>query len=163
MAKHTLNSGGGELDFLLLGLMSPENMYTTVSKVNDSLGIDLELSENVPFNLKEGKLFYFSLFNCRSEEFGLEFFFIPNSSNFDPQGNSDNNENAGDLFSELNVEETAKLIKELPKTDYFLIVRGEDLHLFQYKIIERLKQKEEILQVQMIEQKELPSRMNLVF
>lgn len=161
MAKHTLNTGGGELDFLLIGLMSQDNLYSAVSAVNDAIGTDLALSDNIPYNLKEGKLFYFSLFYCASEEFGLEYYFIPNSSNLDSAG--EKNTSGGDLFSELKVEESTKLIKELPKTDYFLIVKGDDLHLHQFKIAEKLKGAPGILQVQIIEQKELPSRMNLVF
>ena len=56
-----------------------------------------------------------------------------------------------------------RLIKELPKTDYFVIVKGEDMHLHQFNIVEKLKAQQGILQVQLIEQRELPSRMNLVF
>ena len=163
MAKHTLNSIGVELDFLLIGLMSQENMYSLASIINDTLELELELVDNIPFNLREGKLFYFSLFNYYKEEFELQFFFIPNTSNLDQVNEFEINKKQEDLFGDLNVEESTRLIKELPKTDYFLIVKGEDLHFYQFKILEKLKTKNGILQVQMIEQKELPSRMNLVF
>jgi hypothetical protein len=144
-----------------------------VSSVNSVLDIDLSLSDQIPYNLKEGKLFYFSLYHYLSEEFGLEYYLIPNSSNFEAP-----NINGGfakereedlfggaDLFSESHagVEEKTRLIKELPKTDYFILLKGEDLHLFRFKIMDRLKSVSSFLQVQNIEPRDLPSRMNLVF
>ena len=161
MAKHVLNNTGDDLDFVLIGIMCQENQYAVVTSINKALGTELALYDNVPFNLKDGKLFNFSLFNYVSEEFGLEYFLIPNNSNFEegkiePGGGED-------LFADLNVEESTKLIKELPKTDYFIILKGEDLHLSQFKIIDKLKTIKEILQVQYIEPKDLPSKMNLVF
>lgn len=168
MAKHFLNNSNDDLDFLLIGLLSPENQYSIVSSVNKALGTEFTLSDNIPFNLKTGKLFYFSLYRYVSEEFGLEYFLISNNSNFEEAHSQENvnfseQENKGDLFSDLNVEESTRLIKELPKTDYFIILKGEDLHLFQFKIIEQLKTIKDILQVQTIEPRDLPSRMNLVF
>jgi len=161
MAKHVLNNNNDDLDFVLIGLMTPENQYSIVTRINTALGIELALDNHVPFNLKDGKLFYFALFNYLSEEFGLEYFLIPNNSNFDEP----KIERAGgeDLFADMNVEESTKLIKELPKTDYFIILKGEGLHTAQFKIIDKLKAIKEILQVQSIEPKDLPSKMNLVF
>lgn len=161
MARYTLSGTSADFDFLLIGIMCQENMYYLVSAVNDVLGTDLSLSDNVPYNLKDGKLFNFSLFHFLSEELALEFFLVPNSSNLEQEPVA--NQEEADLFSEFNVEESVKLIKELPKTDYFIIVKGEDLHLQQFSIIEKLKKAKKILQVQIIEPKELPSRMNLVF
>jgi hypothetical protein len=159
MAKHVLNTTH-ELDFILIGISSPENQYSLVTLINETLGTDLSLSDNIPYNLRDGKLFNFSLFRFFSEEFGLDYFLIPNTSNFEAETSG---AGGGDLFSETNVEESTKLIKELPKTDYFLIIKGEDLHLFRFKVIEHLKSIKEIVQVQNIEPGDLPSRMNLVF
>lgn len=161
MAKYVLNNSPGDLDFALIGLVCAENQYSLVSEVNNALNIDLALSDNVPYNLKDGKLFYFSLFHFISEEFGLEYYLIPNNSNLETEIKQQQQTN--DLFAELNVDESTKLIKELPKTDYFLILKGEDLHMFQYKVIEKLKTIKDIIQVQSIEPGDLPSRMNLVF
>ncbi|MCE3228410.1 MAG: Uncharacterized protein K0S32_2961 [Bacteroidetes bacterium] len=159
MAKHVLNTPT-DLDFVLIGISSAENQYSLVALINETLGTDLALSDNIPYNLKDGKLFYFSLFRFFSEEFGLDYFLIPNNSNFEAENNAGG---GGDLFSDLNVEESTKLIRELPKTDYFLILKGEDLHLFRFKVLEHLKSIKEIIQVQNIEPGDLPSRMNLVF
>src|SRR4051812_7792951 len=114
MAKHFLNNTGDELDFALIGLLSPENQYSIVSSVNAALGTEFTLSDHVPFNLKDGKLFYFSLYRYVSEEFGLEYFLVSNSSNF--EGGKENDNTGEDLFSDVNVEESTRLIKELPKT-----------------------------------------------
>ena len=166
MAKHFLNTNTDDLDFVLIGLMSSENQYSIVTAVNHALGTELTLSDNIPFNLKDKKLFYFSLYRYVSEEFGLEYFLIPNNSNFDEPSDiapSEKSDIGADLFADFNVEESTKLIKELPKTDYFIILKGKDLHLFEFKILEKLKTIKEIIQVQSIEQDDLPSKMNLVF
>ncbi len=143
--------------------MSSENQYSIVSAVNSALGTEFILSDNIPFNLKGGKLFYFSLYSFYQEEFGLEYFLIPNNSNLNESSEPINSDREEDLFANFNVEESTKLIKELPKTNYFIIIKGEDLHLFQYKIIEQLKSIKDIIQVQSIEPRDLPSKMNLVF
>lgn len=140
-----------------------------------TLKIKLFLSDYIPFNLKEGRIFKFSLFRFPDEELGLEYFFIPNTSNFEVPtdfgvsaqpnaiGTNANVEQNNDLFAGLDVDQSIKLIKELPKTDYFLILKGEDLHTHQYKIIDKLKTLSEIIQIQAIEPQDLPSRRNLIF
>ena len=49
------------------------------------------------------------------------------------------------------------------KTDYFLILKGEDIHQYQFKVLDRLKTIEEVIQVQTIEANDLPSKRNLIF
>ncbi len=162
MAKHILNTGDDDFDFVLLGITSSESQYRMVSLINDAVGINLFLSDYLPFSLKDSKVFRFSLYRFSDEELRLEYFFIPNNSNFEEPSSVPVNENAG-LFSGHDVQETVKLIKELPKTDFFLLLKGEDLHHVQFKIAERLKKIEEIVQLQTIEPHELPSRRNLIF
>lgn len=161
MAKHVLNNSTENFDFLLIGILTGENQYSIVSKVNQALGIDLVLSDNISYNLKPGSIFHFSLYRHQNEDLGLEIFLLPNNSNLEIAKPEE--KEGADLFSGTGVEESARLIKELPKTNYFLIVKGEDLHLFRFKITDKLKNIEEIIQVQVIEPRELPSRMNLVF
>lgn len=161
MAKYILNTQEDDLDFVLLGITSPENQYQISSLINDYLKINLRLEDYVPFSLKEGKVFKFSLFQYLDEDLGLEYFFIPNTSNFEEP--NVNTYAANDLFSGMDVDESVRLIKELPKTQYFLILKGEDLHQYQYKIIDTLKTIPEIIQIQSIEAKDLPSKRNLIF
>ncbi|MBL7931416.1 MAG: IPExxxVDY family protein [Bacteroidia bacterium] len=167
MAKHVLQNSDDEIDFALIGLSCSENQYVVASLIDRTLNISLRLSDNIPFALKDSKLFHFSLYHFLDEEIGLEYFFISNSSNFEALGDMDTSPNAGgsanDLFAGVEIDESVKLIKELPKTDYFLILKGEDLHNYQYKIIHRLKTLPEIIQIQAIEPIDLPSRRNLIF
>jgi hypothetical protein len=161
MAKHVLNTNDDDLDFVLIGISCLESQYVVASLIDNVLKINLSLSDYVPFNLKEGRIFKFSLYRFLDEELGLEYFFIPNTSNFEEPNM--NIANTGNLFAGLDVDESVKLIKELPKTDYFLILKGEDLHNYQFKIIDKLKSRSEIIQIQAIEPQELASRRNLIF
>lgn len=161
MAKYVLNNSEDDLDFVLIGITCPENQYAVLSIVDDALKIKFVLSDYIPFNLKEGRIFKFSLYRFLDEELGLEYYFIPNTSNFEEPNLSVSA--TRDLFAGLEIEESVKLIKELPKTDYFLILKGEDLHNYQFKIMERLKHFPEIIQIQAIEPQDLPSKRNLIF
>jgi len=166
VAKYVLNTSEDDLDFVLIGISCLENQYSLAALIDDALKIKLFLSDYVPFNLKEGRIFKFSLYRFLDEELGLEYFFIPNSSNFEVPvaiGTNLNNTNTGDLFEGMDVDESVKLIKELPKTDYFLILKGEDLHNYQFKIMDKLKSFPEIIQIQAIEPHDLPSKRNLIF
>lgn len=161
MAKYTLHTNLDETDFALIGISCSEDQYVTCSLISDVLAIDLYLSDQIPFNLKENRIFQFSLFRFTDEQLGLDFYFVPNRSNFEePNANLNN---ANDLFAGQTLDENIRLIPELPKTDYFLILRGEDIHNYQYKIIEKLKERDEIIQIQAIESKDLPNRKNLIF
>jgi hypothetical protein len=161
VAKHVLHTSDEDLDFVLVGISSSENQYTLLSSINDALNINLFLSDYIPFHLKEGRIFKFSLFRFADDELGLDYFFIPNTSNFEePNLNVSPTE---DLFAGVDVDERVKLIKELPKTDYFLILKGEDLHNYQFKIIDKLKNHPDIIQIQAIEPQDLPSKRNLIF
>lgn len=162
MARHYLHTSSEDFDFVLVGITSAENQYRMVSLVNDVLGTDLFLSDYLPLTLKDGKLFRFSLFRYVDEELRLEYYLVPNTSNFD-EPFANNNEPDTDLFGALGVEESVRLVKELPKTDYLLLIKGEDLIAARYKIMERLKEISEIVQLQAIEPGELPSKRNLIF
>jgi hypothetical protein len=143
LAKHVLNTSQDDLDFALIGIACAENQYVMLSRVNDALKTNLQLSDYIPYNL------------------GLEYFLIPNTSNFEEP--NINTPHADDLFKGLDVDESVKLVKELPKTDYFLILKGEDIHHYQFKVMDKLKTITEIIQLQTIEPADLPSRRNLIF
>ena len=146
---------------MLLGMACLDNQYELLGRINDVLGIQLRLSDYIPFNLKDGKLFKFSLFHFMDEELGLEFFFIPNTSNFEEP--NINAVSGADLFAGFDVDEQVKLVKELPKTDYFLIIKGDEVYNNSHKVIKKLKTLDEIIQLQTIEPTELPSKRNLIF
>jgi hypothetical protein len=161
VAKHILNSSDDDFDFVLIGISCLEDQYSVSAFIDHALKINLFLSDYIPFNLKEGRIFKFSLYRFLDEELGLEYFFIPNTSNFEEPNLNGNTSN--DLFAGMDVDESIKLVKELPKTDYFLILKGEDLHNYQFKIIDKLKKHPEFIQIQAIEPQDLPSKRNLIF
>lgn len=161
MAKHVLNTSQDDLDFALLGISSLENQYAMLARINDVLRTSLVLSDYISYSLKDGKIFRFSLYHFMDEDLGLEYFMIPNASNFEEPNMNASGTN--DLFSGMDVDESVKLVKELPKTDYFLILKGEDIHQYKFKVLDKLKAIEEVIQVQTIEAADLPSRRNLIF
>lgn len=160
MAKHTLGSNDDELDFALIGITSPEDQYTMVTLLDNALQITFRLSDYIPFALKTSRIFHFSLYHYFDEALGLELNLVPNSSNLEQQGNTPQ---STDLFAELDVDEKVRLIKELPKTDYFLILKGEDLHNYSYRMVEKIKAIPGVVQVTTIEPADLPSKRNLIF
>ena len=162
MAKpHVLNINEEVYEFALLGLSILKDQYETAISINETLLIRLELNNHFSLALKDNKLFRFSLFSYLDKEFGIEYLLVPNASNFEePNINTAGN---ADLFSEIAVEERSLLIKELPKTDYFLILKGEEIEGHKHKVIQRIKTMNDLLSVQLIDVSELPSRSNLVF
>jgi hypothetical protein len=160
LAKHTLDNDESEFDFALLGITCAEDQYRAVSLINDVLGTSLCLSSYVPMSLKKGQVYNFSLYRYDDLDIGLEYYLLPNTSNFDPPGVR---RSGADLFAGQDVDESTRLIRELPKTDYFLIMKGELQEHHKYKVLTCLRQAADFTQVQSIEPMSLQSRKNLIF
>jgi hypothetical protein len=162
MAKYTLHNDIDLYQFVLLGISSPENQYLLVNALNEGLNLKLELQNYLNLSMKQGRLFDFSVYGFLDEELGLDYFFLPNKSNFKPL---EKNNSVNDLFtnSELQVEEAALLVPELPHTNYFLILKGDSALHEQYQVFQSLKNIELIHQVHEIIPERLASRQNLVF
>lgn len=161
MAKYTLSALDDTIDFAVIGISCAEEQYAAVAIVDELLGIQLQLVDYVSYMLKDNKLFLFSLFQYEDDQLGLHYSFIPNLSNFEAQGKD--TATASDLFGAVEVEERLRLIKELPKTDYFLLLKGEALSHYSLHIANLLRQSSEIVQVTGIDAQDLPSRRNLIF
>lgn len=161
MAKHALHNASDELDFSLLGISCADDQYRVTSLVNDALGTDLFLSDYVPMNLRSGKLFSFSLFRYTDENLGLEYYLVPNASNLEQPGTQPAAGN--DLFSGQDVDERTLLIKELPRTDYFLLLKGEMQLHYLHIVADRLRKAGVFSGVQEIDAQSLQSRKNLLF
>lgn len=161
LAKHVLHSGADELDFSLIGISCADDQYRVTTLVNDSLGTALFLSDYVPLNLKSGRLFTFSLYRYSDDELGLDYYLVPNASNFEGPGAAVAKE--GDLFSGQELDERTLLIKELPKTDYFFMLKGESQQHFLHDVCDRLRRSGAFTRVEVIDPLSLPSRKNLVF
>lgn len=163
MAKHTLHSDPEEFNFLLFGISCSENQYVLATNINTALGIDLRLSNYIDLSHRMGKDFKFSFFDYLDEEFNLEYNLIPNKSNHVAKEHKDTQN--GDLFSMFNenIDESSRLIPELTKTDYLLLIKGDEHYNFTYKITEALKKIPEILSLQEIIPEKLSNKNNLIF
>lgn len=158
--RYSLDADAEEFNFLLIGISCALDQYSVVTILNKQLNIDLGLQSIVPYHLKGNNTFSYNMYACEVPELYLEFNLISNLSNFE----SDIIDSASnDLFATQAVEERARLIKELPKTDYFLIVKGESLELYEYKVVEALKGVADFTQIQQIQVDELKSGSNLIF
>jgi hypothetical protein len=160
MAKHILQNSDADLDFVLVGITSFCDQYEIIAVVDDTLKTKFFLSDYIPFGLKDGNLFKFSLYKYLDEELGLEYYLIPNSSNFEePKETFQTNL----LFDRMDVETSVRLVKELPKTDYFLVLKGEDLLNYQFRIVELLRKCPGVISATALDPMDLPSRRNLIF
>lgn len=158
---HTLSISTNDFDFVLLGISLIKDQYETAMALNEALQIRLELNHHFQLSLKDHRQFRFSMFRFIDEHFGIEYLLIPNASNFeDPKEQSPG---GADLFPVIEVEERSLLVKELPRTDYFLILKGEDVKRQAHTVITRVRTVPELLTVQLIDVYDLPSRNNLVF
>ena len=158
---HLLKISDNEFDFALLGLSIIKDQYETVTAINAALGVQFQLSEYVQLNLKSRHMFRFSLYRFEDAAFYLEYLLIPNASNFqEPQPTE---VTPPELFQVMEVEERTLLIKELPKTDYFVILRGEEVRQQVHRVIELLRRVPDMMAVELIDVMSLPSRNNLVF
>ena len=163
MAKHTLHSDPEEFNFLLFGIACSENQYVLAASINSILSIDLRLESYIDLSHRMGKDFKFSFYNFFDEEFNLEYNLIPNRSNYVAKEGSDTQE--GDLFSMFNenIDESSRLIPELTKTDYLLLIKGDEHYNYTYKITEALKKIPEIISLQEIIPEKLSNKNNLIF
>lgn len=163
MAKHILHNDHEDYNFLLYGISCSANQYLLTNRINDALTIDLCLDSYVDLSHRIGKDFKFSLYTFFDEEFNLEYNLIPNRSNFTTTTQELSNE--GDLFAQFNekIDESSRLIPELTKTDFLLLVKGDEHYHHSYKIMDALKQIQEIITVQEIVPEELSNKSNLIF
>lgn len=163
MAKHVLHNDPEDFNFLLFGIACSENQYVLASAINDILKIDLRLEDYIDLSHRMGKDFKFSFYNFIDEEFNLEYNLIPNRSNYVAKENNEVKD--GDLFSMFNenVDESSRLIPELTKTDYLLLIKGDEHYNFTYKITEALKKIPEIISLQEIIPEKLSNKNNLIF
>ncbi len=162
MAKYNLGYTPDLYDFILFGITCAENQYVLVSELNNSMDLELALYENMKMQVKNKDYFEFSLFSYVQSDLGLEYFLIPNRSNYKI---NDKAETGYDLFqnSGQRFEQVAILVPELPQTDYFLILKGENAVHEQYKVFQLLKMVPCISQSHEIIPHKLSSRNNLVF
>jgi hypothetical protein len=162
VAKHVLHNDVNFFDFVLIGISSVEDQYVVVNNINQTLNIDLALSHHLRSASKNTDLFDFSVYAFIDEDLGLEYYVIPNKSNHRPKQKTSPSK---DLFSDSkqNIEQSILLIAELPRTNYFLLLKGESAIHEQYNVFTMLRKIDCIEQVHKIIPEKLASRNNLIF
>jgi hypothetical protein len=151
-------------DFDLFSITCNESVYRVIHELNNDLDIDLQLNELLDYTHKEGQDFYFPVYTFQHETLNIEFNLLQNQTSFQPKSNKQSSEPI-DLFAG-EVEETTKLMPELDKTDYFLLIKGDNRYLYNHTILETIQENKNFLSVQelfMEDIKDKKSRTNLLF
>jgi len=162
LAKHVLDTTE-DFNFLLFGIACSDNQYVLVNNINAVLNTELRLDSYIDLSHRIGKEFKFSFFSFVDEELNLEYNLIPNRSNFNHTETT--GKESGDLFSLLseNIDESSRLIPELTKTDYLLLIKGDEYYHYSYKVTKKKKKIDGIVQIQEIIPDKLTSKSNLIF
>ncbi len=138
MAVHNLDIFDEEhFDFDIFSITSTESIYTVISALNTALNIDFQLQELLEFSHKDGEQFYFPLYRFLHDDLNIEFNLVANQTSFQPE-HANKVQPGLDLFGG-DVERTTKLIPELEKSDYFLIIKGDNRYLHNHAIFEAIR------------------------
>lgn len=139
MATHSLDSISDEhyFDFDIFSISCLESIYRVVYEINKALHVDLQIVEFLEYEYQGIEMFYFPLYSFMDEGLNIELNVLPNKTSFQPP-----KENAPklslDLFSD-EVEKTMFLIPELDKANYFLMIKGNNRHLYNHQISQSLQ------------------------
>ncbi len=150
-------------DFDLFSITCNESVYRVIHELNNDLDIDLQLNELLDYTHKEGEDFYFPVYSFQHESLNIEFNLLQNQTSFQPTAR--HKPQATDLFAG-EVEQTTKLMPELDKTDYLLLIKGENRYLYNHTILETIQKNKNFTAVHelfMEDIKDKKSRTNLLF
>ena len=163
MATYSLDIHAEEhFDFDLFSIACNESIYRVILELNNDLDIDLQLNELLDYTHKEGEDFYFPVYSFQHVELNIEFNLLQNQSSFQPTVKK---KQATDLFAG-EVEHTTRLMPELDKTDYFLLIKGDNRYLYNHTILETIQQNSSFSTVHELfieDIKDKRSRTNLLF
>ncbi len=157
-------SADEHFDFDVLSITSNESVYRIIHELNNDLNIELELQELLDFTHKEGEDFYFPVYGYTYEEINIDFHLLPNLTSYQPK-KQPTIKQLPDLFAG-EIEHTTKLLPELDKTDYFLLIKGVNRYLYNHTVLETLQQNKQFTAVHEIflsDIKDKKSRSNLLF
>ncbi len=129
-----------EVDYLLLGIASPENDYRMSWKLNQALGWSLSKTNPLAIHLKKKEVTQeFALFSWLNEDRMIQYHLIANKS------------------------ETGTLLEELRTLDYVLKISGEIDDVDVKAIQKKIRELENITTVQVLDPEKLKSKGKLVF
>lgn len=163
MATYSLDIHAEEhFDFDLFSITCNESIYRVIHELNNDLDIDLQLNELLDYTHKEGEDFYFPVYSFQHMELNIEFNLLQNQTSFQPPVKK---KQITDLFAG-EVEHTTRLMPELDKTDYLLLIKGDNRYLYNHTILETIQQNNSFIAVHELfieDIKDKRSRTNLLF
>lgn len=163
MATYSLDIHAEEhFDFDLFSITCNESIYRVIHELNNDLDIDLQLNELLDYTHKEGEDFYFPVYSFQHIELNIEFNLLQNQTSFQPPVKK---KQVTDLFAG-EVEHTTRLMPELDKTDYLLLIKGDNRYLYNHTILETIQQNNSFIAVHELfieDIKDKKSRTNLLF
>ncbi len=164
MATYNLDINAEEhFDFDLFSITCNESIYRIIHELNSDLNIDLQLNDLLDYTHKAGEDFYFPVYSFLHEELNIEFNLLQNQTSFQPSVKR--KQQPLDLFGG-EVEQTTRLMPELDKTDYFLLIKGDNRYLHNHTILETIQQNANFIAVHELfieDIKDKKSRTNLLF
>ncbi len=164
MATYSLDNNANEqFDFDIFSITTTQSVYRVIFELNQALTIDLQLNDLLDFTHKDGDDFYFSVYSFFHHELNLEFNLLPNHTSFQPTKKT--SILPTDLFGG-NIEKTTKLLPELEKTDYFLLLKGDNRYLHNHTIYQAIHLNPNFTLVRQIfidDLKDKKSKYNLLF
>ncbi len=150
-------------DFDLFSITCDESVYRVIHELNNDLDIDLQLNELLDYTHKEGEDFYFPVYAFQHESLNIEFNLIQNQTSFQPSAK--HKTQPTDLFAG-EIEHTTRLMPELEKTDYLLLIKGDNRYLYNHTILETIQKNKSFTSAHelfMEDIKDKKSRTNLLF
>lgn len=150
-------------DFDLFSITCNESVYRVIHELNNDLDIDLQLNELLDYTHKEGEDFYFPVYAFQHESLNIEFNLLQNQTSFQPS--TKHKKQPTDLFAG-EIEHTTRLMPELEKTDYLLLIKGENRYLYNHTILETIQKNKSFIaahELFMEDIKDKKSRTNLLF
>ena len=151
-------------DFDVFSITCTESIYRVIHELNNDLNIDMQLNDLLDYTHKEGEDFFFPVYSFLHEDLNIEFNLLPNQTSFQPNVKSKRQQPL-DLFAG-EVEQTTKLLPELDKTDYFLLIKGDNRYLYNHTILETIQKNKQFIAVHELfieDIKDKKSRTNLLF
>ena len=165
MATYNLDMNAEEhFDFDVFSITCTESIYRVIHELNNDLNIDMQLNDLLDYTHKEGEDFFFPVYSFLHEDLNIEFNLLPNQTSFQPNVKSKRQQPL-DLFAG-EVEQTTKLLPELDKTDYFLLIKGDNRYLYNHTILETIQKNKQFIAVHELfieDIKDKKSRTNLLF
>jgi hypothetical protein len=155
-----------DFNFILLAISSHEADYKLCFAINQALGIEMLREDDIQLkNKKQEENLLFSLYSFLNEEEFLEYNLISNKSHNASRTLSKGDKRQIDLFNETEPEANSQkgyLLDELSNSDFLFIIKTDYNPDLVEEIENKIKQISFVLNVQILDVQDLPSKKNLI-